>query len=251
MATRRLPLAPRFGPNDVFAAVHGTAVQALMEGPPLEAAINLARDAGHWADDAVARVVERVPRGRALACSEGCSFCCHLKVLVAPQEALALAAHLRARDDLDRVRGRVADTDARSRGMSHEERAHAKLPCPLLEDGRCVAYEARPLACRGAHSYDVDACRAAFDRPDVDSAIPFYKPQLQITEAVRAGLGAGAGYIRLDGRLLELVAALRIALEDESAAASWAAGGAPFAAAVDAELAAVLADHQRKPRQGS
>jgi hypothetical protein len=245
---RRLPLAPRFGPNDVFAAAHGVAVEALMRPDRLEAALELGRDAGPWLADAVARVEERLPRGRTVACAEGCTWCCHLKVLVSVPEVLALAASLRADPArLDEVRARVAEAHRTTRGMTHARRAAAKVPCPLLSSaGRCVAYEARPLACRGAHSYDADACRDAFEHPDEDRPIPFYKPQLQIGEAVRAGLGAGAGYIALDGRLLELVAALRVALEVDDAGDRWAEGDAVFAPAVDAELA-----HHLTPSHGS
>src|ERR1700733_5751787 len=35
--------------------------------------------------------------GAAIACRTGCSFCCHLRVTVAPHEAIALFRHLTSR----------------------------------------------------------------------------------------------------------------------------------------------------------
>src|SRR5262249_34887036 len=105
----------------------------------------------------------------------------------------------------------------------------------LLEEGRCIAYDARPLACRGVNSYDAAACERTFDHPDQDLAVPAYPPQAQIAGAIRAGIALGSTKNTLDGRLLELNPALRIALDDATLGDVWTKGKKCFSAARDRE----------------
>lgn len=71
-----------------------------------------------------------------ITCSEGCSSCC-TAITLFPVEAAALAGALEALPEAERtaILGHVA--------------AHAGGErCPLLEDHRCLLYEARPVICR-------------------------------------------------------------------------------------------------------
>jgi hypothetical protein len=131
--------------------------------------------------------------------------------------------------------------------MPSAERARARIPCPLLEGGRCIAYEVRPLRCRGANSYDAGACERGFRDPDADEPLPFYKPVYQLMEAMVAGVADGAGSLGLDGTPLELVAALRIALDEPAAGKTWARGGPSFVPAHDQELVAHIHGQARAP----
>ena len=70
--------------------------------------------------------------------------------------------------------------------------------------------------------------------------MPLYKPQQQIAEAVRVGLANGAMMNGLDGRPLELVAALRVALEEPGGAEAWTRGEPTFEPALDAEADAMI-----------
>jgi Fe-S-cluster containining protein len=242
MARRPLPLAPTFKPGDIVAAAAATVAQAFARRRSAGQAAEVAADAGDWAEELTARVMERIAPAAPIACREGCAFCCHLKVLATAPEVLRLAEHLeatRSAAELKEIQARVAAADDRTRGMSTGRRAQERVACPLLVDGRCAAYEARPLACRGASSLDAAACERCFQRPDDEIDLPVYKPQLQVIEAVRGGLGGGAARSGLDGRLLELNTALRIALESPEAGKAWARGKPAFAGAVDAEFEAL------------
>lgn len=74
--------------------------------------------------------------GAHLACRPGCDGCCrHISLF--PVEAVALAAALK-----ELPRGEAA----RIRGHAHEASPHGA--CPLLENGRCLLYAARPIICR-------------------------------------------------------------------------------------------------------
>src|SRR6202795_3176740 len=71
--------------------------------------------------------------GALLACRPGCAGCCrHLSLF--PVEGIALASALSALPAAEATRIR--------------ERARLSAPdgpCPLLEDGRCLLYAARPI----------------------------------------------------------------------------------------------------------
>jgi Fe-S-cluster containining protein len=70
-----------------------------------------------------------------VACRAGCDSCCR-HLTISPVEAYAMAAALQTVHDEEqediRARARAASPDA----------------CPLLTNGRCLLYAARPLICR-------------------------------------------------------------------------------------------------------
>ena len=71
----------------------------------------------------------------ALACRAGCDSCCrHLTLFPVEAHALALALQSLPIAEQETIR----------------KRAHAATPdaCPLLADGMCLLYAARPLICR-------------------------------------------------------------------------------------------------------
>ena len=85
--------------------------------------------------DRICREIE-AEFGPHLACHDGCDGCCrHLSLF--PIEAAALAAAL------DSLPGKEAERIRdRARGAS------SGSSCPLLEDGHCLLYSARPIICR-------------------------------------------------------------------------------------------------------
>ena len=114
-----------------------------------------------------------VAEGRtALACHEGCSLCCTLRVDVFAHEVLLIAQHIRARFSagmLSELRARLASHAERVLPLTPFEHATQNVVCPLLRDHRCSIYEVRPLSCRRHHSTDYAACQFTYDHPaDLD-----------------------------------------------------------------------------------
>lgn len=133
---------------------------------------------------------------RTWACRRGCDSCCHHPVGVTFAEAVGLAAAVEDLGPLTApLRERIAAAAAATRDVAWEQLA--ATPCPLLADGSCTVYGARPLACRAFGSTDADACRrlAAGERVD----LPF--------DRAAFGLGLGIGQA-LGGDHRELRAAL-------------------------------------------
>ena len=190
-----------------------------------------------------AAVLERTalatePPASPVACAKGCPACCVSKVAVVAPEVLRIAEHLRrslSPEAFAALVERVRAADERTRGLSRAERARAAVPCPLLVDGACSVHEVRPLICRGWTSLDAEACARHFAHPDGAPVPPSYRVAYELASAVLAGVGRAALDAGRDGRLLELTAALLIALEDPGAAADWDVGHPAFSPALDGE----------------
>jgi hypothetical protein len=93
-----------------------------------------------------------------LACGRGCSYCCTSWVTASAPEvlyAMTTVPHVR--------QATILETAAGTRSRTQAERLRMVTPCPLLEDGRCTVYPARPLVCRTAVSRDAHACQRVYE----------------------------------------------------------------------------------------
>ncbi len=170
---------------------------------------------------------EASPPERPIDCKEGCAWCCHFPVAVSAAEVIRIGEHLRASrspEQLATLRSRAIEADERRRGG--DARARTSTPCPLLENGRCIAYDVRPLSCRGCNSFDARACERHYWSGR--GTMPVHAAQHEIHSSVFAGLIHGLRDAALDAQPLELVAALRVALERPDAASRWLKGASAF-----------------------
>lgn len=127
------------------------------------------------------------PGRGAWACVPGCTFCCHLKVLVSPSEAAVLAPRLS-----DAQRERVAANARRAAGLPAAEYRRARIRCALLDDGdRCTAYDVRPLSCRAHTSTSVETCERVYRGEATTDEVPLDGWLVRAVAAVRAGMAEG------------------------------------------------------------
>jgi hypothetical protein len=236
MAKKKGPRAtdavPAVLPGYELEARRGTRLDtvAVLRGgrTPLQV-IEAAGRAAAAGDRAVQDMKEKYPPPD-LVCKDGCDWCCHLEVGTAVPEVLRIAAFLREHltaDELQALRERVARLDDLRRERKAGQRGDPRLPCALLVEHRCTAYGVRPLTCRGCNSTDVSACETAVTS-GAKFTVPGYEPQHRLAAFVLDGLRAGLTESRLNGDLLELTAALRIALDQPEAGARWLASEAVF-----------------------
>jgi hypothetical protein len=238
---RALPLASRtrWSPDLLAAVAEGErkALRPLFDRGP-EGAVAAAAAASDRAAELERAARAKEPPPVPIACGPGCPACCVAKVGVVAPEVLRIAAHLRATLDpeaLAALTARVRLADEETRGLTRHQRVLAGIHCPLLSGGSCSVHPVRPLLCRGWTSLDAAACARHFADPDAAPVAPAYAVGYELACAVLGGLGRATLDAGRDGALLELVAALRIALEVPDAAGRWDAGRPVFAPAHDAE----------------
>ena len=162
-----------------------------------------------------------------IACTRGCSHCCQQLVTLTAAEAFTVAAQIRNRPQAVNA---VAAADAKTRGLSLEQRLKVHEWCPLLEDGLCSVYEARPLGCHGFVSAKLDACLAAF----INGATPqIPQPADTVTtlHACRMLLLAALRIAGLSEVSYEMNAAVALALTVENSERRWLDGANVLAGA--------------------
>src|SRR5512146_319059 len=102
--------------------------------------------------DGFCRTIEERYRDR-IACRKGCDGCCrHISLFRVEAVNLAMALRQLPGGDVSRIR----------------EKARASSPdgpCPLLENGACLLYSARPIICR---THGLPILTREFGDPSVD-----------------------------------------------------------------------------------
>lgn len=125
---------------------------------------------------------------RPVTCRKGCAHCCRHPVLISVFEGVLL--HRNLKDNrlwTSTLRKRLAEHSERCMGLDYKVWLLSAQPCPLLRDGFCTAYDARPLRCRLMASID-DPTRChphAFD--SAVEILPF-TPVLQTFQALERQL---------------------------------------------------------------
>jgi Fe-S-cluster containining protein len=195
--------------------------------------IDIAEHAASLTDESIEKAAEKFPPSPPLACQEGCAWCCHKLVGTAAPEVFRIADYLQNHlpaEHFQTIRDQIIQRDEQRKGLRENRWSAARLPCSLLVDNRCSVYPVRPLTCRGFNSSDARQCeRWVKKRERVE--VPMYEPQHRLATFVLDGLRAGLSESGLPNDLLELSAALRIALTLPNAFDRWLAGEPIFAPA--------------------
>jgi hypothetical protein len=95
--------------------------------------------------------------------------------------------------------------------LSEKEILNSKFPCPLLENGACSAYPARPMACRIYLSSDVNTCLKFYREPEDETTYPALldfpmRAGRMMNEGFKAALkahGINIQEFRIDQKMLE------------------------------------------------
>lgn len=167
-----------------------------------------------------------------IACADGCSYCCHLRVEIRAHDAFVLAHHVRTKLDATqraRVLARLDENLRRITALSREQHVRGGVRCALLEGDRCSAYEARPATCRKYHSVSVITCRSAFDDPSAPLRGELEHEQVRLAgNAVALGYAQGLEDAGYDSSLYELHFALHRALGGSGAERRYRRGKRAF-----------------------
>jgi Fe-S-cluster containining protein len=159
------------------------ALQAALRLPPawtpsLEARIDEAFAAY---DDYLAIVTAAHP----MTCRAGCTACCHDTPRgVSGLELLWLGALVDRLDRGPEIRRRFAELSAET--TSPEAWRARRVPCPLLQDGRCSAYSRRPIACRAFYALTPPSWCSPDDPRYADRLNPHLDPPAILVAFFRA-----------------------------------------------------------------
>lgn len=168
-------------------------------------------------------------------CALKCDHCCHqFSFQVTAPEICFVVEHLinaLNTDELVDLKKRVDGFVTERAALSSDQRGNYKPPCPLLADHSCMVYSVRPFVCQGFNSFDKNACLKKRFEPELDPDIPVHGGQVDLSRGMAGGLRDALITMKRDVTVLDFIAALDIALNNENACAEWLAGGNPFAAA--------------------
>ena len=182
--------------------------------PALQAASSAEHAVGcvaklHAALDSVA--VKAAAAGPAPACRAGCAHCCRLPVQATEPELLHLA----------QVVGRWparAQADLRARLQAHVQTPSPGQACAFLQAERCTVYDARPGACRKAHSLSAAACETGA------AQLPQNLAWIVDAEALITGMALAYRDTALPAEARELNQGVLTALSTQDATARWFTG---------------------------
>ncbi|RKZ35304.1 MAG: hypothetical protein DRQ37_06705, partial [Gammaproteobacteria bacterium] len=153
----------------------------------------LAANAIAYADQRADVIVPENMRAR-LACARGCHHCCYLPVETSVPEAIHLALAARSTFNKDTLAAVSLRTHAAAAAYGVAATTGAppeNIPCPILKDGACGLYGARPLACRGWNSLDASVCEQAKEQGTRKVKIPLYTPLRTVYATTGAALAKG------------------------------------------------------------
>ena len=170
--------------------------------------------------------------GLAVDCRKGCSWCCSQAVLASNHEILVIQQYIKesvTEKILSEIKTRCAKKNEATRGMSAMEFLHYVHPCPFLDNGACLIYPARPMACRCYLSSSEKSCHDQYVHPkDRTKIASLYNFPLQAGRGINEGIRSvlmEKGLIATEWLLETFMAAV---FKDEGILDNWLAGNTPF-----------------------
>jgi len=108
-------------------------------------------------------------------CKKGCEWCCHQPVFALDYELFYLNWFIKenfSTEKQDLIKEKARQKREKLTGLTDNQILNSKYPCPLLENGICIAYQARPVACRIYLSKNVNSCTRFYNNPEDKTSFP-------------------------------------------------------------------------------
>ena len=180
-------------------------------------------------DELLKRALIEQPLEHQLACRSGCVHCCYQpEITVTAIELFRVADFITVQFAPEQIASLLT---AFPRPVSDTQTSWVLKVCPLLREGACSVYTARPLVCRSINSYDVSDCERARQQNRQQPTIRIYGPQERAGYLTIEMLQQGISATGREAAMLNLAPALAIALGDSDAKQRWLDGEQVFKAA--------------------
>ena len=150
-----------------------TAIRTGFSNDTLFSAIESLYAAIYSLNDSVIALASR--QNSEVACFKGCHWCCHQAVFANSYELHFLSEKIKTNFTKEELSGIIERTEAKynmTSKLNDEEVLKFKSPCPLLRDGACSIYEARPMACRIYLSTKLQTCLEFYHHPENETNYP-------------------------------------------------------------------------------
>jgi Fe-S-cluster containining protein len=161
-------------------------------------------------------------------CRKGCSICCCQAVLALPYEILFLFDHISKNlsgKEIQAVMERAYLRDKVTKRMKVMEFLHYKSPCPLLINDICIAYSARPMACRTYISSSREGCLNEYHNPaDHDIFPDLYEFTIRAGRMINEGICAYLTEKKLLSAEWQIESMLITAFETKDSFDRWISG---------------------------
>ena len=148
----------------------------LKDGLSLDSLMELTKTLYNYMDEVTSLFIDHCNRQeRRVDCRKGCSICCHQCIMLLPHEAFYLHQYINtqlSQRGLNEIIAQALCKAELTKNMEVEQYVHFKHPCPLLVNDACIAYEARPIACRIYLSSKFESCNDEYLDPKNFSVFP-------------------------------------------------------------------------------
>lgn len=107
-------------------------------------------------------------QGVTVDCKKGCSWCCHQAVFANSYEVHYLGEFIKknfSSEEQENILKSAKQKNKKTSTLKEKDVLAYKSPCALLKDGACMAYEARPMACRIYLSMNLSSCTEFYKNP--------------------------------------------------------------------------------------
>lgn len=114
-------------------------------------------------------------QGIGTACHKGCEWCCHQAVFANSYEIHYLSEYIKSTFPEEKRTDALQKAIQKNKHvsqLSESQMLQYKSACPLLINGACSAYAARPMACRIYLSTKLETCLEFFHHPDNEANFP-------------------------------------------------------------------------------
>ncbi|MBU0991683.1 MAG: YkgJ family cysteine cluster protein [Proteobacteria bacterium] len=187
--------------------------------------LNMMRHLIAFGDTLISKT-EAIDSNTPIACSCGCSYCCHMQVKVTPPEIFLIFAYILKTFNIgeqDRLNKRILSNRLLTEGKTLDERILLKreTPCIFLTDHSCDIYKARPLICHAWHSLNRDGCESAFISEDAHAEIETAPLRNYVLSMIREAIKDICINMNWEYDAYELPSAIFSCFHDENPMKNW------------------------------